>query len=99
MIKKMEKVSYALGLNIGGNIAGSGIQDLNIEQFAQGVKDALAGKPTMSAQETQQTLNEYFSDLQKKMAEKNKAEETLFFTVNSKNEGVKTLPSGLQYKV
>ncbi|MDR1698953.1 MAG: FKBP-type peptidyl-prolyl cis-trans isomerase [Prevotellaceae bacterium] len=95
----MEKVSYALGLNVGGNIAGSGIQDLNAEQFAQGVKDALAGKPAISVQEAQQILNEYFSDLQQKIAEKNKAEGTLFLTVNSKHEGVKTLPSGLQYKV
>ena len=84
----MEKVSYALGLNIGGNISGSGIQDLNVEQFAQGVKDALAGSPAISVQEAQQILNDYFSDLQQKTAEKNKAEGVMFLTVNSKQEGV-----------
>ncbi len=98
-ITTMEKVSYALGLNVGGNIASSGIQDLNAAQFAQGVKDAIAGAPAIPVQEAQQILNEYFSNLQQKIAEKNKAEGTLFLTVNSKHEGVKTLPSGLQYKV
>ena len=95
----MERVSYALGLNIGGNIASTGIQDLNIEQFAQGVKDALAGKPTLSTQEAQQILNEYFSNVQQKIAEKNKAEGTVFLAVNAQQEGVQTLPSGLQYKI
>jgi FKBP-type peptidyl-prolyl cis-trans isomerase len=35
----------------------------------------------------------------KKLGEKNKVEGTAFLTENKKKEGVKTLPSGLQYKV
>jgi FKBP-type peptidyl-prolyl cis-trans isomerase FklB len=95
----MEKVSYALGMNIGGNVASSGIEELNIEQFSKGVQDALAGKPAITVQEAQQVLNEYFGGLQQKIVEKNKAEGALFLTVNAKEDGVVMLPSGLQYKI
>jgi FKBP-type peptidyl-prolyl cis-trans isomerase FklB len=38
-------------------------------------------------------------EMQKKLGEKNKAEGEAFLAENKKKEGVKTLPSGLQYKV
>ena len=40
----MDKVSYALGIGIGRQLASMGAESLNIDDFAQAVKDAIAGK-------------------------------------------------------
>ena len=40
----MDKVSYALGIGIGRQLASMGAETLNIDDFAQAVKDAIAGK-------------------------------------------------------
>ena len=48
----MEKVSYALGLSIGNNLLGSGIKDLNTDEFVKAIKAVMAGeKPEMSYDE------------------------------------------------
>ena len=39
----MDKVSYALGLGIGRQLADMGANKLNIDDFAQAIKDVLAG--------------------------------------------------------
>ena len=39
----MDKVSYALGLGIGRQLAQMGATDLNIDDFAEAIKDVLAG--------------------------------------------------------
>ena len=39
----MDKVSYALGIGIGHQLANMGGSALNIDDFAQAVKDVLAG--------------------------------------------------------
>ena len=54
----MEKVSYALGLSIGNNLIGSGINDVNLEKFVQGVKDVLEKtKPEISYDEAKNVLD------------------------------------------
>ena len=39
----MDKVSYALGIGIGHQLANMGGSELNIDDFAQAVKDVLGG--------------------------------------------------------
>ena len=41
---RMDKVSYALGLGIGSQLADMGARDLNIDDFASAIKDMLNGK-------------------------------------------------------
>ena len=41
----MDKLSYALGLSMGQNFKGSGIKELNIEDFAQGLRAVYEGLP------------------------------------------------------
>ena len=53
----------------------------------------------MTATELQKELMEKQAERNKQLAEKNKTEGEAFLAQNSKKEGVKTLPSGLQYKV
>ena len=43
--KEMDKVSYALGLGIGSQLTSMGAESLNIDDFAQAIKDYIAGKP------------------------------------------------------
>ena len=49
----MDKVSYALGIGIGRQLASMGAESLNIDDFAQAVKDAIAGKLQLGEQEAQ----------------------------------------------
>ena len=50
----MDKVSYALGIGIGRQLASMGAESLNIDDFAQAVKDAIAGKLQLGEQEAQE---------------------------------------------
>jgi len=90
-----EKVSYIIGMDIGGNLKKQ-LVDVDPNSLAKGIQDALSGtKPLLSNEEIQETMVAF----QKEMAEKQKQRGEAFLSENKKKEGVKTLPSGLQYKV
>jgi len=97
-----DKISYIIGMDIGTNLKKQSI-DIDSNILAKGVKDALAGtKPLLTEQEIQETMMAFQKEMMAKQAEvakKNKAEGEVFLTENKKKEGVKTLLSGLQYKV
>ena len=103
----MDKLSYALGLGIGQQLAQMGARDLNVEDFAQSIRDVLEGNELkVSHREAQQIVQDYFQKQEQKMqaerAEKGKAareEGEKYLAENAKKEGVITLPSGLQYQV
>lgn len=97
-----DKMSYIIGMDIGTNLKKQSI-DIEPGVLARGIKDALAGaKPLLTEQEVQETMAIFQKDMmakQQDMAIKNKKEGEAFLAENKKKEGVKTLPSGLQYKV
>jgi FKBP-type peptidyl-prolyl cis-trans isomerase len=101
-----DKVSYSLGLNLGTSWKQRGIE-VDVDLVALGVKDALAGTNTLLApKEVQEVLMAFQKELMAKqeerfkaLGEKNKREGEAFLAENKKKEGVKTLPSGLQYKI
>lgn len=104
----MDKLSYALGHNIGHQLIGMGLQkSLNIEDYAAAIADVLQGRePKMSHQEVQQVLEHYFTKLEQRQqaeaAERGKAakgEGEAFLAENKKRAGVVTTPSGLQYEI
>ena len=103
----MDKLSYALGLGIGRQLSQMGAADLNIDDFAQAVKDMIDGKePQVATAEAQQIVEDFFRRQEEKQraeaAEKYKgakSEGEKYLSENAKKEGVVTLPSGLQYKV
>ena len=105
--ENMDKLSYALGLGIGQQLAQMGASDLNVDDFAQSIKDVLAGNELkVSHREAQQIVQDYFQKKEQQMqaerAEKGKAareEGEKYLAENAKKEGVITLPSGLQYQV
>lgn len=103
----MDKVSYALGLGIGRQLAQMGASELNIDDFAAAIKDVIAGNELkVSNREAQTIVQDYFRKQEEKLnaerAEKEKvakAEGEKYLAENAKKEGVVTLPSGLQYMV
>ena len=64
----MDKVSYALGLGIGHQLTQMGASELNIDDFAQAIKDVIAGKETkVSSREAQQIVQDYFARQEEKI--------------------------------
>ena len=103
----MEKLSYALGLGIGQQLAQMGASDLNVDEFAQAIKDVLAGNELkVSHREAQGIVEQYFRKKQAAMDAERAAKGKIakesgekYLAENAKKEGVVTLPSGLQYTV
>ena len=95
----MDKTAYALGVNIGHQLKEMGATDLNVNDFAKGVTDALAGQSQLKIEEIQSLLNTYFTRIAEEQSKKVKGEGEKFLAENAAKEGVVTLPSGLQYKV
>ena len=95
----MDKVSYALGMSIGHQLQQMNATDLNIDDFAQAITDVFNGDAKLSDAEAQAAVQDFFSRKAEEQAKAAKAEGENFLAENAKKEGVKTLPSGLQYKV
>jgi FKBP-type peptidyl-prolyl cis-trans isomerase FklB len=102
----MDKVSYALGMGIGAQLMGMGAEKLNIDDFAQAIKDCMSGKTQMTNSEAQKVAQDFFAEQEKvqraKAAELGKAAREKgeqYLAENAKKEGVITTASGLQYKV
>lgn len=102
-----DKLSYALGLSMGNNFRSSGIKEINVQDFADGVASVFYGsEPKMTYQEAKDTIQKFFMDLQAQQEEANKQMADLnakageeFLLSNGKRAEVKTLESGLQYEV
>ena len=103
----MDKVSYALGLGIGQQLAQMGASDLNIDDFADAIKDVINGNELKVPHKDAQTIvQEYFRQQEERInairaeqGKATKAEGEKFLAENGKKEGVVTLKSGLQYEV
>ena len=104
----MDKLSYALGHNIGHQLIGMGLQkSLNIDDYAAGIADVLQGlQPKMSHEEVHEVLEYYFAELEERQqaeaAERGKAaksEGEAFLKENAKRPKVNVTASGLQYEI
>jgi FKBP-type peptidyl-prolyl cis-trans isomerase FklB len=101
-----EKVSYSIGMNLGNNLRNQSV-DVDPEVLFKGIKDGIAGGEMLlteaQAREVmmtfQQELRAKQEEKSKLAGEKNLKEGAAFLAENAKKPGVKTLPSGLQYKV
>ena len=104
----MDKLSYALGHNIGHQLIGMGLgKSLNIDDYATAIRDVMEGRPEqMSAAEVQQTLEHFFAELEERQqaeaTERGKAarsEGEAFLNRNKLRPEVTTTASGLQFEV
>lgn len=97
------KASYAIGLQIGQQLKGSGLKDLDINAIKQGLEDVLTEKqPILPLNELHDALRQIH---ERAMAEKKKEAEKAaqagidFLKENLTKEGVKSTESGLQYSI
>ena len=104
----MDKLSYALGHNIGHQLKEMGLQgSLSVDDYAEAVRDVLEGRAAkMGAEEAHMVLQQFFSELEERQqaaaAERGKAarsEGEAFLAENKAKPGVVTTASGLQYTV
>lgn len=105
--KTLDRISYALGLSMGNNFRASGISELNVQDFADGVAAVFYGAtPKMTYDEAKAEIQNFFAELEKKQraaaeeaGKQNKEAGEAFLAENGKRVEVKTTPSGLQYEV
>ncbi|MBN4051905.1 FKBP-type peptidyl-prolyl cis-trans isomerase [Cytophagaceae bacterium AH-315-L13] len=96
----MDTISYSLGMQIGQNIKGQGVEELNVAALAKAISDVYSNKsPVIDASTGQKVWNNY-----KRKITMAKFEETIkvgkdFMEQNKTKEGVITLSSGMQYIV
>lgn len=103
----MDKLSYALGLGIGQQLAQMGTSAISVDDFALAIRDVLEGNPLkMKHSEAQVIVQDFFKRQEEKLnaerAEKGKEAKEAgerYLSENAKKAGVVTLPSGLQYTV
>jgi len=103
------KTSYIMGQNMGKQLS-TMKGDFEFENIMLGLKDAYNGNPSkLSQKQKEEVVTEYKKRAEKEQQEKlakaksqsenNKKEGAAFLAANKKKDGVKTLASGLQYKV
>lgn len=103
---EIAQVGYSFGYAIGeGNR--EGVNDLDVDAFVKGFRDAYAKKESALTEEQRKKVllayeerrkGEVMAEMKAKAAENDKAGKD-FLLKNAKKEGVKTTDSGLQYKV
>lgn len=94
----MNKLSYAWGLAMAQQLHGMGVNDIDIESFADAVKAVFTGeKPKLPVEEAHKLINEYLQKLQGELEAKAKEAGRAFLEENKKKPEVKETPSGLQY--
>jgi len=97
---ELENVSYGFGVNIAQNMKQQGMNEMNAEVLAQGIKDYLEGSElAIPEEQIQGILQAYFQKLQEKQFGKNIEEGKNFLAENAKRDEVTVLESGLQYEV
>ncbi len=101
-----DKLSYALGASMAHNLKQYEV-DLDIDMYIKGLKDAFSGKKELLTEQemasiiakTQEDVKSRMQEKAMEKIEKTKKDGEEFLAQNKKKAGVKTLPSGLQYKV
>jgi len=97
----MDKLSYALGHNIGHQLKNMGLTDqLNLDDYCSAIADVLQGRPAkMDQEEAHSILEQFFTNLEQRQQEAARAEGEAFLAENKKRPSIVTTASGLQYEV
>jgi FKBP-type peptidyl-prolyl cis-trans isomerase FklB len=103
---EVDKFSYSIGLSWGKQMKAQSI-DITTENLMRGLQDGLGGKKELMTDaeikavqdEMRKTIMAKREKVMGEMKEKNQAAADKFLEENATKEGVKKLPSGVQYKV
>lgn len=97
--------SYAIGFNIGSDLAQSGFSEKDFEskEFLIGLLDALSKKePRLLQPQFQEAMKSLQQRMQQKLietAKRNLEKSNAYLETNKKKDGVQTTKTGLQYQV
>ena len=98
-----QKASYGIGLQMGQQLAGSGLAGLEVDAIAKGIATALAGEmPEIEVDEINnalQAIHQKAQDVRDQLAKAAAAEGEAFLEKNKARDEVKVTESGLQYEV
>ncbi|MBD1574416.1 FKBP-type peptidyl-prolyl cis-trans isomerase [Vibrio sp. S17_S38] len=98
-----QKASYGIGLQMGQQLAGSGLEGLNVAAIAKGIATSLTGDmPEIEVDEINNALRDLHTRAESQRAELAKvaaADGEEFLKDNALRSEVTTLESGLQYEV
>ena len=103
----LDSISYIIGADIGHNLSSGGIE-YNPQILLKGLEDGKTGNDSLTITKSRKdaVMGKWQQEKMKKTnaesakkAEKYKKEGAAFLAENKKKEGVKVLPSGMQYKV
>lgn len=98
-----QKASYGIGLQMGQQLAGAGLPDLEVDAIAKGIATATAGDmPEISVDDINNALRELHTKAEQIRQENAKsviAEGEAFLAENAKRPEVNVTESGLQYEV
>ena len=105
--KQLDRLSYALGLSMGNNFRASGIDKIDVADFADGVPPGYYGsQPKITYAPAKAEIQAFFTELEKKqqaaLAELGKQNKELgekFLGENGKRPEVHVTDSGLQYEI
>lgn len=103
---EMDKVSYAIGYDIGRSILSEDIEGLDLAVMYRGMRDAQSGEGIMTDDEMMEALMQFQQDMMmrqqmeaERQSSSNKAEGEEFLARNAERDDVTVTSSGLQYRV
>jgi FKBP-type peptidyl-prolyl cis-trans isomerase FklB len=95
-----DSASYAMGVNIGSDFKGNGLDSLlNTELLFKGIQAGFDSNAVFTKEKSIEILNAYFEKEMNKRMEEQKGKGEKFLNENKSKPGVKVTPSGLQYQV
>lgn len=95
-----ENLDYALGLVIGSNLRGLGVEKIDSAAFLSGVEDLLLGRtPAVDVATAQRRVAAFLQEQEARRSEGLRAEGEAFLKQNAGKQGVVVTKSGLQYEV
>jgi FKBP-type peptidyl-prolyl cis-trans isomerase FklB len=91
-----QRTSYGVGRQMGDQLAANAFDGVDPEAVAQGVIDALTGKPS---QIERKDIEDAFRAMTARMEEKQSKAGDQFLAGNAKKDGIAVTASGLQYEI
>jgi FKBP-type peptidyl-prolyl cis-trans isomerase len=93
------RASYAFGMTVGNDLKQAGLE-IDYTSFTEGLKAAMeGGQALLDQDEAMEIVQTAFDNAMMKQALELRLKEETFLSENSENDGVISLPSGLQYSV
>ncbi|MCH2235341.1 MAG: FKBP-type peptidyl-prolyl cis-trans isomerase [Crocinitomicaceae bacterium] len=96
----VKDASYALGMNVAGNLAQQNLDKINVDEFAAGLKAVFNGEtPRLDQENAGMLIQKYIQEISEQAYKVFKEEGENFLAENAKRDEVKVTESGLQYEV